>query len=160
MHSIAGIFFIVIGFGAIAAAIGHEIWWARRRAWSPSTGVVKSYKARYWADGGPTYPAIIEFEVDGVPRPFDWEFDSEPRIGDEVSIVVSPSKNDAAEISSRPYRLVLSLALCGFGLLFILVGANIKPIGEQAGTGQPATRSQSDSQGGYNPQPVSEGRSR
>jgi hypothetical protein len=31
---------------------------------------------------------------------------------------------------------------------------------EQAGTGQPATRSQSDSEGSYKPQPESEGRSR
>jgi hypothetical protein len=35
-----------------------------------------------------------------------------------------------------------------------------KPEAEQAGTGQPATRPESDSEGGDKPQPVSEGRSR
>jgi len=160
MHYIATIFFIVIGLGAIAAAIGQEIFWWRRRAWSPSSGIVKSYQTKYWAEGGPTYPAIIEYEMDGAPRLVNWEFDSEPGIGDEVPIVVSPSKNDAAEISSRPHHLAFSLALCAFGVLFILVGANIKPLGEQAGTEQPATRPESKSEGSAKPQPDAEGRSR
>lgn len=142
MHFIAFIFFIVIGLGMIAAAIRQEIFWARRREWSPSTGIVKSYELRYWADGGPTYPAIIEFEVDGVPRSIEWEFDSKPKIGDEVPIVVSPSKNDAAVISSRSYHFAWSLALAAFGALFILVGANVKPIDEQ-GDGQATARPES-----------------
>jgi hypothetical protein len=43
------------------------------------------------------------------------------------------------------------------------IGGSDKPAekeGEQAGTGQPATRSESDSEGGDKPQPEAEGRSR
>ena len=44
--------------------------------------------------------------------------------------------------------------------LLIRNPAAVKKEGEQAGAGQPATRSESDSEGGDKPQPESEGRSR
>lgn len=51
-------------------------------------------------------------------------------------------------------------ALFRYSPEFAVIAADHKPKAQQDGTGQPATRSKSDSEGGDKPQPESEGRSR
>lgn len=159
MHYVGVIFFIGIGGAAIAFAVAHEFYWWKRKAWLPSIGIIKELKEEHWADGGPTYSAVIEFEVNGAIRSFDSQYGSgkKPGIGDRVPIVVSPAGNEAAEIS-QSHHILIPLAFCVFGVMCVLVGVNIKPIAE-IGADQPATAPMSKHEGGAHAKPESEVRS-
>ncbi len=140
MHYIAAIFFIGLGIAGLALAVGHEVYWWKRRAWLPSTGIIKDFKETHWADGGPTYSAVIEYKLNGAVRSFDSQYASgkKPTIGSHVPIVMSPGEDRAAEIS-QSHRIMITVASCVFGAIFIIVGSNIKPTSEQGVGGQPAT---------------------
>jgi hypothetical protein len=162
MHLIGVIGFIVFGVLALSVAVWHELTWWRRRRGTNGQGTIVGFSESHDADGVSYSPEIEYQGVEGSVR-FISNYGSvrKPHIGSSVHLIIDASGH-SAEMISVSNRLIFTIVPILFGVIFILVGANIKPIedAEQAGTGQPATRPESKSEGGDKPQPDAEGRSR
>jgi len=110
-------------------------------------------------------PVVFDIRDDGTARMQIMRRGEEPYeqelnycLGREVISFYDPKKKEPGDVRMYAWKIV------GEGMELVYFGGDRSPLYfkrvEQAGAGQPATRSESDSEGGDKPQPESEGRSR
>jgi hypothetical protein len=127
MHPIAAIFFIAFGVFLFSVALWHELTWWKRRRWICGRGTIVGFSESY--NDGVSYHPEIEFAgTSGNVRVVsNYGSGKKPEIGKVVDIIINES-GDAAEKVGISNRVLFTVIPILFGIVFILVGANVQPL--------------------------------
>ena len=128
MHLIGVIGFIVFGVLALAVAVWHELTWWRRRRGTNGQDTIVGFSESHDADGVSYSPEIEYQGAEGSMR-FISNYGScrKPHIGSSVHLIINESGH-SAEVAGASNRLLFTIIPILFGVIFIIIGANIKPI--------------------------------
>jgi hypothetical protein len=135
MHLVGTIGFILFGCAAVICGVAHEWLWQRRSKGTIIKGVVVGNVADFGGESGPTYAPEIEYTTRGESRRFVSAYErGEPLPeGETVDVLLSPH-SQGAEHYTAGTRWMFTIVPLLFGLVFILVGVNIKPARAQVTT--------------------------
>jgi hypothetical protein len=134
---------LLAGCSCFALACWHEWKWWGRSKWVRTTGEVVGIELQ--GSEGDEHPRI-SFCQDGKIQEFTSDYGGTgcPRVGDLVTVLFDPVTQKAEHFTTSN-RVLFTIAPLAFGILFSVIGlAGIKINGEQDGSGQPATRTESD----------------
>ena len=159
---------LLIASGVFFAISGYLIlFWLKRMSWERLNGTVVGHERTMLGDDF-CENAVIEVTTATEVHHFSSLVASDPplKLGTTVTVLKKPRSDEFVELSIlNTFLFTVGPLLCGAVLLWLALNTSWdaptqKNEAEQAGSGQPATRPQSDFEGSDKPQPESEGRSR
>lgn len=120
---------IAVGLVLVSLGVFHEIRWQRRLArWVQTHGIIVGSVVDQ-SDYPESYFPEIEYKVEDEIRRFVSKYGSKhsPVIGSQVSILFDPTETGAEQLDPAN-RWIWTIIPVLFGVFFIVVGVNSKPI--------------------------------